>query len=107
MLTEQGFAVERDWLTTALSLRHPDGRAVDLHPVELSADGGGDQIQLDGIRRWHYDPPVSGAIAGRTVLCCSLECQLAAHLGYEPDAKDRADMELLALRFDVPLPSPY
>jgi lincosamide nucleotidyltransferase A/C/D/E len=102
-----GFAVERDWLPTALAMRHADGRAVDLHPVTPAPDGGGDQTQLDGTTRWHYTAPVTGHIAGQVVLCCSPECQLAAHLGYEPDEHDRADMTLLAQRFGLDLPPAY
>jgi lincosamide nucleotidyltransferase A/C/D/E len=50
VLGEAGFEVERDWLPTALAMRHPDGRAVDLHPVEPTPDGGGDQVQPTGSR---------------------------------------------------------
>lgn len=106
VLEGQGFTVERDWLPTALSLRHPDGRSLDLHPVESTPDGGGDQIQRDG-SRWHYDAPVTGRIAGHSVRCCSPACQVAAHLGYEPDDTDRADMTALAARYRLTLPMPY
>lgn len=107
LLGMHGFGIERDWLPTALAMRHPDGRAVDLHPVELSSDGGGDQTQIDGVTRWHYAPPVPGRIADKAVSCCSAECQLAAHLGYEPEETDRADMRLLAQHFGLDLPPPY
>lgn len=106
VLEDQGFGVERDWLPTALAMRHPDGRAADLHPVESTPDGGGDQVQLDGTR-WHYDAPVTGRIAGRPVRCCSVDCQLAAHLGYEPDDTDRADVTALAVRYRLTPPAPY
>jgi len=42
LLEAAASAVERDWLPTALAMRHRDGRAIDLHPIEPSADGGGD-----------------------------------------------------------------
>jgi lincosamide nucleotidyltransferase A/C/D/E len=107
LLVDDGFEVARDWLPTALAFTHADGRAVDLHPVELTPDGGGDQIQLDGTSLWHYDAPVTGSIAGRAVTCCSLETQIAAHLGYEPDDDDHADMRALARTFGCELPGPY
>lgn len=105
-LADAGFGVERDLLPTALALRHPDGRGVDLHPVEPRGDGGGDQLLEDGTR-WRYGPPASGRIGGRAVACCSLDTQLRAHTGYEPDADDRADVRALSLRFGVSPPAPY
>ncbi len=106
LLTARHFVVERDWLPTAIALRHEDGRAVDLHPVRRTDDGGGDQVLPDG-GSFHYDKPVTGSIAGETVRCCGPETQLAAHLGYEPEQDDVADVSRLARRFDLPLPAPY
>jgi len=71
LLVEAGFDVIRDSLPTALAVRHPDGREVDLHPIDPTPDGGGDQVQPDG-RRWHYDPPLIGVIGRRDVLCWCL-----------------------------------
>lgn len=105
-LTVRGFSVIRDWLPTSLALSHDDGREVDLHRVEISADGGGDQILGDG-RRYHYGSPVYGYIRGRAVSCCSVEQQVEMHLGYEPRDKDRADLALLAAEFGVHLPPTY
>ncbi len=107
LLEQHGFEVVRDWQPTALALRHSDGREVDLHPVEPTPDGGGDQVQLDGVGRWYYEPPVSGTINGVGVRCCSLSTQLRAHVGYEPDDNDRADMQALNEEFGVTLPPPY
>lgn len=107
LLAAADFVVERDWLPTALAMQHHDGRAIDLHPIEPAADGGGDQIQLDGVTRWHYSAPVIGRIGGQSVLCCSPECQISAHLGYQPDDNDRADVARLAQRFGLALPGPY
>jgi hypothetical protein len=50
---------------------------------------------------------VTGTIGSQAVQCCSAQCQVAAHLGYEPDAKDRADMEVLIPRFGLDLPGQY
>ena len=105
-LLAQGFAVQRDWLPTALALRHADCRAVDLHPIALSPDGGGEQTLLDG-SRFHYGPPAEGQIAGCPVRCVDVETQIRCHLGYPPDDDDRADMLKLGGRFGLTLPAPY
>jgi lincosamide nucleotidyltransferase A/C/D/E len=102
LLEAQGFDTERDWLPTAIALRHADARAVDLHPVDPTKDGGGDQVLTDG--SYHYGPPVLGEIEGRQVACCSVETQVETHQGYEPDANDRLDMAHLARRFGVSWP---
>jgi len=107
LLEAGGFMVERDWLPTALAFRHRDGRSIDLHPVEPTADGGGDQIQLDGTTRWRYPAPATGSIGGFPVRCCTVECQVASHLGYAPDDHDRSDMAELARHFQIELPAPY
>lgn len=106
LLQTAGFAVERDLLPTAVALRHPDGRGVDLHPIEPAPGGGGDQVLEDGTR-WRYGPPVTGHLGGRAVRCVPPQTQLAAHLGYEPDADDRADVAALCARFALPLPEAY
>jgi lincosamide nucleotidyltransferase A/C/D/E len=66
LLASQGYVVVRDLLPTALALRDPSGREVDLHPVDPTADGGGDQVLPDG-DSWHYAPPVEASIGGRRV----------------------------------------
>ena len=43
-LTRQGYVVLRDWLPVSLALRHADGREVDLHPIDPTPEGGGDQV---------------------------------------------------------------
>ncbi len=107
VLETLGFTVLRDWLPNAIAFRDAAGREVDLHPVDPTPDGGGDQIQLDGERRWHYSPPVSGTIAGCVVPCSPQHDQLLCHLGYEPRDTDRADMHHLGRRFGLELPPPY
>ena len=54
----------RDELPVAIVLRHGDGREIDLHPLALTPDGGGQQ-QPDGAPPWHYDLPATGHIDGR------------------------------------------
>jgi lincosamide nucleotidyltransferase A/C/D/E len=107
VLEREGFEISRDWLPTALSFRHHDGREVDLHPITPTPGGGGDQIQLDGVTRWHYDPPVKGTIGGIEVQCCPVTTQLRAHLGYEPGATDYVDMRLLRDHLGAELPPLY
>jgi lincosamide nucleotidyltransferase A/C/D/E len=106
-LRREGFEFKEEELPASVVYRHPDGREVDIHPVERTADGGGDQIRPDGTARWHYDAPVTGRIGGRDVLCMSLETQLRGHVGYEPDDGDFADMGLLGRTFGCELPAPF
>ena len=107
MLGSDGFVRLRDDLPAAVAYRHPEtGEEVDLHPVRLTPDGGGDQAQPDG-SWWHYGPPVTGSVAGREVRCCALETQLRSHVGYAPRERDRADLRALAARYGCALPEPY
>ena len=106
VLTAQGFAVLRDWLPTTLAMRDDAGREVDFHPIERTADGGGDQLLPDGTR-YHYSPPAAGSVDGRPLPCATVENQVEMHLGYEPRDTDHADMRALAEAFDIELPPPY
>ena len=106
-LRAEGYTVLRDERPVAIALRHDDGREVDLHPLTLTPDGGGDQQQPGGRAPWHYGPPATGHVDGRPVPCNSLDTQLRSHLGYQPDGNDYADMRALARRFGCSLPAPY
>lgn len=106
VLAGHGYQVLRDLLPTALALGDPDGREVDLHPVDPTPDGGGEQVVEDGTR-FRYAAPVVGSIGGDAVLCLSVADQLRTHVGYPPRESDRADLHLLAQRFAVELPAPY
>ena len=105
-LRVDGFAVLRDELPVRIEFHHPDGRRVDLHPITLTADGGGDQMQPDG-RSWHYGAPTVGDVGGHQVPCCDVDTQFRAHVGYEPNANNVADMKRLAAHFGRPLPPEY
>jgi lincosamide nucleotidyltransferase A/C/D/E len=107
LLVARGYAVLRDWLPNAIAYRDAQGRQVDLHPVDPTPDGGGDQIQLDGRSRWHYSAPVTGVIGGRAVLCCPVDDQVLCHLGYPPRATDFDDMRRLGERFGLKPPEPF
>lgn len=106
MLVSRGFDVLRDWLPTTLAFRDGKGREVDLHPVDLTADGGGDQVLLDGTI-WHYAAPVEGSVEGRSIRCAPAEDQFLMHQGYEPRPVDVLDVRRIAERFGLPLPDPF
>lgn len=104
-LTVAGFAVLRDWLPTALAMRHEDGREVDLHPITPTQDGGGDQRLFLPGPPFHYDVPTTGIISGTQVTCVDAATQLRAHTGYEPQPEDQADVAALVTRFRLPPPA--
>ena len=106
-LRAEAFEFAREQLPASVVFHHPDGREVDIHPAERTADGGGDQYRPDGTGMWHYGPPARGRIDGRWVTCLSLKTQLRAHVGYEPDANDFADMRLLRDELRCELPPPF
>lgn len=105
LLRSRGHDVIRDWRPTSVAFRDAHGREVDLHPVDLTADGGGDQ-QLAGGHSWHYSPPVTGSIAGEPVPCAPVEDQLAMHLGYDLRPVDVDDLQHLAEKYGLTLPGP-
>jgi lincosamide nucleotidyltransferase A/C/D/E len=88
----------RDWLPTALALADDRGRELDLHPVNPTPDGGGNQPLPDGTS-FHYPAPVRGAITGRKVWCVDAETQVRAHTGYELTEKDHRDLDRLRDQF--------
>jgi lincosamide nucleotidyltransferase A/C/D/E len=101
VLAGMGFtAVLRDWLPNALALSDETGKSVDLHPVTVSPDGGGDQATLGG-GCFHYLAPVAGVIGGRSVRCVDAATQLLCHSGYELTDKDRTDVANLRRRFGL------
>jgi lincosamide nucleotidyltransferase A/C/D/E len=105
-LAARGYIVIRDWLPTSLAFRDGQGRQVDLHPVDLTADSGGDQVLQDG-DTWHYSPPVVGTIHARTIRCAPASDQLLMHQGYEPRPVDVLDVRRLAERFNLPAPAAF
>ena len=107
VLESRGFETIRDWLPTTIAFADRLGREVDVHPVDMTADGGGDQVLLDGESRWHYSPPVWGSIEGRAVRCSSAEDQVLMHQGYEPRPVDFEDLRRLAQRFHLQVPEPF
>lgn len=106
-LTAAGFTVLRNWLPAALAMRHEDGREVDLHPITPTEDGGGDQQLFPPEPPFHYNAPMTGFINGTQVACVDAATQWRAHVGYEPQPEDHADVAALVARFRLPLPPGY
>lgn len=106
LLLARGYEVRRDWLPTSQAFRDSSGRKVDLHPVDTTADGGGEQILEDGTT-WHYAPPVDGLIGCRLVRCASAEDQLLMHQGYDPRRVDYDDVRRVSERFGLTPPAPF
>lgn len=93
-----GFELHLDLRPTRLVAKHADGLWVDLHPVEFDSSGTGWQRgagREGSDAAYPADGFSEGTIAGRAVPCLSVAVQLLHHQGYEPDDKDRHDLELL------------
>ena len=108
-LAPLGFVMTEDELPTRFVVRDGADRRVDFHPVIFDDEGGGVQ-KLQDSASWRYPPGsflATGRIAGQPVPCLTVEVQVLAHIGYEPDERDFHDMRLLARRFELELPEPY
>ena len=108
-LSALGFSLSEDERPTRFVLLHGDGRRIDFHTVVFDDEGGGVQRLQDG-RSYRYPPEGfagEGVIGGHAVRCLTAEVQLECHLGYEPGETDRHDMQLLAERFALRLPTAY
>ena len=96
-------------LPARLVLRDPKARQIDFHPIVFDTAGNGRQELSDGT--WSTYPADGligwGQVAGRAVRCTTAELQLRHHLGYEPGADDRHDMQLLSEHLGLTLPPPY
>jgi lincosamide nucleotidyltransferase A/C/D/E len=93
----------------SFELVDPDGRQVDVHPVDLDEHGNGRyRMQNGGI--WVYPADGlagAGVIGGLTVRCLTPELQMRVHSGYELEAKDHDEIRALHARFGVALPDGY
>lgn len=108
-LSALGFVVSEDELPTRFVCRDLADRRIDFHPMTFRPDGNVHQELQDGSL---FTVPASGldgqgAIGDRAVRCLTPAVQLAAHLGYTPDATDHHDMLLLQAHFALDLPEPY
>lgn len=108
-LVDSGYAISEEERPTRFVVRDSHDRRVDFHTVVFDEEGGGTQYLQDG-SAWRYPPEGfagRGSVGGQPVACISPAVQVLCHLGYEPDDTDRHDLQLLADRFGLRLPSPY
>lgn len=96
MLRADGYLPETDGLPVRLQLHKPRVGAVDLHPLDLDADGNGRQAGPVGT---HFDYPVAdlsiGWLDGHLVPSISARLQREFHQGYERRDKDVHDLWIL------------
>lgn len=55
LLKARGYWVETDWLPVRIEVAAKGRGWVDIHPMDLAAEGGGTQASLDGTQ-FHYPP---------------------------------------------------
>jgi lincosamide nucleotidyltransferase A/C/D/E len=106
-----GFTLSLDERPTRFVLADTDGRRIDFHPIVFDDEGNGRQIGAGpggGDAIYPADGLLGrGAIEGRAVACLTPELLLRHHTGYEPQDKDRHNVERLCERFGLPLPRAY
>lgn len=109
VLGNRGFVVSVDELPTRFVLRDNNLHHIDFHTVTFDFEGGGIQKLQDG-RTYRYPSQGftgKGSINGQAVKCLTPEVQAECHYGYEPDANDHHDMQLLHDHFGIRLVAPY
>ena len=108
-LGKVGFRVAEDELPTRFVLTDERGRQIDFHTVTFDSEGGGIQKLQNG-KSYRYPPQgftATGEINGVHLKCLTAEVQAECHYGYEPDDKDRHDMQMLHEHFNIRLHPPY
>lgn len=106
-LRAEGFQEVPMWFTSPVHTvwQHEDGRSVDLHIVELDAEGNGIYGE-EGV----YPAEAlrgRGRIGDLDVRCISAAAQVEFHRGYELRDQDRHDVGLLHREHGVHLPPEY
>lgn len=96
-LAHRSFEVAVDQLPVRIELSdRTNDRHIDIHPAHDDGSGGYWQHGFGGDR---YTTPADaitvGVLGGRTVRCFTVAKQLEVHGGYEPAARDIADIEVL------------
>jgi lincosamide nucleotidyltransferase A/C/D/E len=108
ILSPDGFRVDKGSPPHSFILANGVGLEIDIHAVVFDGAGNG-VYRMENGRNWIYPAPGfdgRGTVAGRAVRCLTPEVQMLCHAdGYEPVEKDYHDMELLAKRFRLDLPS--
>jgi lincosamide nucleotidyltransferase A/C/D/E len=102
-LAAAGYVETLDWRPVRFVVTDPDGREIDLHPLDFAEDGSAVQAAFGPNRPFAYPAScfVTGTILGRTVPCLSAEQQVYFHQGYEPSDRDRHDMARLRHTFGI------
>lgn len=102
-LHEQGYRVTIDWFPVRLEMTSREGLRVDLHPLEIAADGSARQAGLDNT--W-FDYPAenftTGRIGEKDVPCIDKALQITFHEGYPPREIDLQDLATLRSLPDTP-----
>ena len=108
-LGQRGFKVSEDELPTRLAMEDINGRVIDFHTVTFDKEGGGIQKLQNG-RAYRYPPEGFagiGEVGGQKAKCLTAEVLAECHYGYQPDDKDRHNMQVLNQYFGIELKKPY
>jgi lincosamide nucleotidyltransferase A/C/D/E len=108
-LSPLGYRVVRGGSPKSFELVDPEGRQVDVHPVDFVASGDGHYL-MENDDVWVYPAAGflgTGRVLGRVVRCLSPEVQLLCHSGYEPHRRSYDDVNALCAAFGLPIPEEY
>lgn len=86
-------------------MARPDGVVVDLHVIELDADGNG--LLAPGSVYPAASLRGRAMLGGRPVDCITAEWVVKFHDEYAGDADDRADVRAVCERYDLEIPAQY
>ena len=93
LLQAHGYVITTDWRPSRIELYSAEHSYIDIHPLQLAADGTAKQAAPDG--GW-YDFAAEyfdfANFEGRRVPCISASAQKLFHMGYEAREKDIIDM---------------
>ena len=110
-LATHGFQTVRDDGPHNQVLADHSGRIVDLHAFDPSVvTVGADGIRRHGGEGLAYEADGfdgAGTIDGQAVTCVSPAALVRYHTGYDIDADDWHDVQLLCDRFNLPIPPDY